>query len=807
MTTLTDILKRVNVNVDKTGGRPRWRDIVKAGQLEVREGIQVNIRRRIFVSASALALAMGAGSAAFAADQPASPIQEVVVTANRTESFASKTPIALTAVTGQSLKAEGVTNPTLLAETVPNLSIDRANGLQITIRGVTSTDGTEKGDPSASFLLDGIYIARPQAQEVSFFDIERVEVLRGPQGTLYGRNTTAGVVNVISAKPKFAFGASADVTIGDYSNTEAAAMVNLPINDVLAVRIAGNYDARDSYITQNVSQPWKLPKDKDNASARLSVLYKPNDKLNLLVRGDVSSIRGVQNTVLASNFFQLPFQAPAANSRGVDPVYVSRNASDELKRNYADARSAYNHDVTWGVMGELNWNFADHWTFTWLGGYRGYSRDDAGSSFIGMIYAPPAAPINIVSRNSFTGNYNEQSQEARIAYSSDRLKAQAGLYYFREHYGIDFLLYGLISPTPGTTGYIFGFPQTPGGSQSFGVFGQATYSLTDRLRITGGIRSTDDDKFRHGATIFHSALGQPFTSPPDSLNDAHLKTQKVTWRAGLDFDLNSATLLYFTASTGYRAGGFNDGCAVGMPSCTNPLPTKALYYQPETLTSYEAGFKTKLLHNTLRLTGDYFHYDYNNLQLSQVSNICGGPCQVTTNAASAEVDGLELEGLYALNARNRFDFSATWLDARYADWEILPAAVVNGANLPAVNFAGLKLDHSPDVTFTAGYTYTQPLPNGANLIANVRTHYSDRYAMISTALRAQFWQPSYTKTDLSLTYSAPRDAWYVQGFARNLENTVNVTNIAVTTNVNAFTNGTANFGDPRTYGVRFGAKF
>ena len=775
----------------------------------------MNIRDSIFVSVSALALASAAASAAHAADpaggaaQPASApqaasasqaattIQEVVVTANRTESFASKTPIALTAVTGQNLKTEGVTNPTLLAETVPNLSIDRANGLQITIRGVTSTDTTEKGDPSASFLLDGIYIARPQAQEVSFFDIDRVEVLRGPQGTLYGRNTTAGVINVISAKPKFTYEASADIGLGDYSATEATAMVNLPVNDVLAVRIAGNYDARDSYITQAVAQPYKLPKDKDNSSARVSALYKPNNSVSLLVKGDVSSIRGVENEVLASNFFQLPFQAPAAGSRGIDPVYIGRSASEELKKTYADARNSFTHDVTWGISGELNWAFANHWNFTWLGADRGFSRAEDGSTFIGAAYVSSTVQPSIVSPNTFTGNYDEQSQEMRVAYADDRLKAQGGLYYFREHYGINFDLYGLLSPTPGTAGYVFGFPQSPGGQESVGIFAQTTYSLTHRWRFTAGIRSTDDDKYRHGATITHSAAGQPFNPATDSLNDAQLKTHKITWKLGTDFDLTSSTLLYFTASTGYRAGGFNDGCAAGAAECLNPLPTKALYYQPETLTAYEAGFKTKLLDNTLRLTGDYFHYDYDNLQLSQTSDICGGPCQVTTNAAAATVDGVELEGLYALNARNRFDFSATWLDARYANWPIAAG----------VNFAGAALDHSPDVTFTAGYTFTQPLANGAKLIANVHTHYSARYAMISTAMLAQFWQPSYTKTDLSLTYSAKHDVWYIQGYVRNIEDTVNVTNIALTPSFPGLNNGTANFGDPRTFGVRFGAKY
>jgi iron complex outermembrane receptor protein len=128
---------------------------------------------------------------------------DIVVTATRQSTLLSKTPIALTAVTGDTLRDKGVANPANLGEQVPNLSIDRANGLQITIRGVTSTDGTEKGNPSAAFLVDGIYLARPQEADISFLDIDHVEVLKGPQGTLYGRNTTAGVINVITKKPEF----------------------------------------------------------------------------------------------------------------------------------------------------------------------------------------------------------------------------------------------------------------------------------------------------------------------------------------------------------------------------------------------------------------------------------------------------------------------------------------------------------------------------------------------------------------------------------------------------------------------------
>jgi iron complex outermembrane receptor protein len=769
----------------------------------------------LVAAASVFVLGFAAAAAAQTSPKGGSVTQdttlgEVVVTATRVESLASKTPIAVTAVSGGNLAAQGITNPTQLAELVPNLSIDRANGLQITIRGVTSTDGTEKGDPSASFLLNGLYIARPQAQEVSFYDIDRVEVLRGPQGTLYGRNTTAGVVNVITHLPTFTYGSSVDVSVGNYGAVQASGMVNLPVSSTFALRVAANYDARNNFLSQAVPQSFSMPKYKDNTSVRVSGLYKPNDKLKFSAVLDYSRILGVQIGPLDSNFYQLPLAPPAAGVRGVDPTYIHQSASAYLSKTYADPVGSYNHDSTWGVQGELSYALTSDWSFTWLGGYRQYNRDDGGNLFIGSVTTGTGQILaNVVSPNTFTGNYHQQSQEVRLAYNGSKLKAQAGLYYFTEDYGINFLIYGL-QGAPGTRGYVFGFPQMPGGDKSLGVFGQATYSLTDQWRITAGVRESSDDKFRHGATIFHVLPSDPlnFTSstPPgttnpngfaDSLNDAEIKTSKATWKVGTDFDLTPDTMLYATVSTGYKAGGFNDGCSAGQPNCNSPLPTGALYYQPETITAYEVGAKTKLLENTLRLTTDYFHYDYNNLQLSQVSNLCGGPCQVTTNAAAAKVDGLELEGLWAATSRSRIDFSATWLDARYADWPVVPG----------FNFKGARLDRSPTWTMSGGYTYTQPLGGGSTLVANLHSRYSDKYAMLSTGMRGQFWQPAFSKTDVSLTYNAPEARWYIQAFAHNLENSINVTSAAVSVAYPGLQNGGAQIGDPRTYGVRFGAQF
>jgi iron complex outermembrane receptor protein len=288
-----------------------------------------------------------------------------------------------------------------------------------------------------------------------------------------------------------------------------------------------------------------------------------------------------------------------------------------------------------------------------------------------------------------------------------------------------------------------------------------------------------------------------FQPVSDSLNNASVSYSKITWRVGVDYDLTPDTLLYATVSTGYKAGGFNEGCLAGQTNCTSPVPASALFYKPETLTSYEAGVKANLLDRRLRLTASFFHYDYANLQLSQISaTYCGGPCLVISNAGKAKIDGVELEVVVQPSPRHRFDLGANWLNARYTDYQVTPG----------VDFAGEKLDRSPEWTATAGYTYTLPVGDGS-LALGARTRVSDDYQFVSTALRSFFRQPSFTKTDLTVTYSGPGDRFYIQGFARNLENAITLSSTSLSANFPAFTDGLAWFGDPRTYGVRAGFKF
>ena len=764
--------------------------------------------KSLFTCSSIAALSLAFAGQALAADAVPGTISEVVVTAERTETLASKTPITLTAISGTDLRTAGITNPTNLTDSVPNLWITRAGGLQITIRGVTSTDQTEKGDPSASFLIDGVYIARNGAQDVSFFDIDRVEVLRGPQGTLYGRNTTAGVVNVISTKPKFDKEGSVDVAYGNYNSVQATGVINMPITDRLAVRVGINYDARDNFGKLGVPSAYELPKYRDNLAIRATALYNINDNMSLLFKADAAQIKGYGRLgVLISNFYQSPLPVPAAGAFGTDPTRIELGFDEQRKINFPLLIKPRNGDTTWGVHTEYNWDINPSITATYLGSYREYRVVRDGTDFRGDTFVNGKIATTSLAPNVGRNLFNQQSHEVRLAYTNDVLKVQGGIYYFRENYNTGFNVTGLLSPTPGTRGYTYGFREH-GASRSRAAFVQATYKVTPKLRATAGLRYTDDDKYRFGNAIFHVGPNDPidYTKGPnttvnprgfvDQPSNAHGIYGRTIGKIGLDYDLTESSMLYGSISTGYKAGGFNDGCEAGQPGCVTPITTTTLYYNPELITAYEAGVKSALFDRHLRINLSYFHYDYNNLQMNQAS-ICGaGPCNVTLNAAKAIVDGVELEGQFAPDEHNRLDFSATGLNARFGDYR----------PIPTVNFVGKPLPRTPKYTFSAAYTYTQELANGGSISGSLKGRISDKYAFISTAARAYFWQPESAKADANITYNAP-EKWYVQAFVNNIGNTIVLTNAATSGSYPGLDGGQAEFADPRTYGMRFGAKF
>jgi iron complex outermembrane receptor protein len=709
-------------------------------------------------------------------------IPEVVVTAQRVSTLESKTPVAMSVLSGEQLRDLALDTPSALGARLPNTYIEgAADGLKITIRGVTNADTTEKGDPSAAFMLDGVYIARPQSQNIGFHDIERIEVLRGPQGTLYGRNTTAGLVNVISRTPSHQFEAEASLGLGSYSARKASAMINVPVNQSLALRASLASHQHDSYLRNGQRTSHTLGLDRDDLSARLSAQVTFGASGKLLLRYEHSKIDDNNDSIVPdTNFYQ-------HNTTG-RPTWIGGSASQQLTNGFVPPNhvpeQGFSRKRTNGLGAELNWNFGPA-TLHYTGSQRSFDHD-----FLVNYYYRVAPGVAIGVRNNFSGAYDQSSHELRLSTNgSGPLSAQAGLYYFEEESQLltQFRDLNLLGLPP-----YYVFPHGPTIANSKAIFGQATWRVIDGLRLTAGVRQTEDDKSRIGSTNFQQ--GPVFNPATDFklLNAAFLSTDKATWRLGAEFDIAPSTLLYATISTGYKAGGFNDGCLTGTrqlgidcPAQVS-VPASTLFYQPEYLKSFEAGFKTRFFDKRATLNASAFRYDYTNLQLSGVAIVMGAPRYVTTNAGIADVKGLELDGQFAASPAGRLRYSLTLLDAAYVSYR--PDGVTS--------WAGRSLDRAPDLTMSLGYEHRFALPGG-HLTAGAFTRYSAEYVIGVPTQQLEYTIPSRTTTDLSLAWQAAK--WSLQANVKNLENKIRPITI------DSF--GMTVPGDPRTVEVRFDYRF
>jgi iron complex outermembrane receptor protein len=711
-------------------------------------------------------------------------IQEVTVTAQRSPSLESRTPVSMSTLSAEQLEQAGIDSPGALSARLPNVSLDNAaDGLRITIRGVSNADTTEKGDPSAAFLLDGIYIARPQIQNLSFYDLERVEVLRGPQGTLYGRNTTAGVISVISKAPVNKFEAWIATEIGDYRSRKASAMLNLPLNDMLSLRAALAYNRHDSYLNNAQGTAHSLGKDRDDLSARLSAKLKINRDATLLLRYDHSKVDDNNDSFVPdTNFYSgVATGQPVWRGAGTDALltngFVPPNAMPE---------QGYSHKTSSGISADLTWDLGLA-TLYYLGAHRNYDHDALAN-----FYYRVAPTLALGVRQNFSGDYTQDSHELRLATNGDgAFSAQAGLYYFRETSSQTYTFRDL--QLIGLPPY-YVFPHGPAIANSKAVFGQASYRITGTLRATAGARYTDDRKSRVGSTNFQQAAVFNPATDIALLNAASMDTHQTTWRLGMDYDLAPTTLLYASAATGYKAGGFNDGCLAGSTqlglNCPAALavPADTLLYQPETVRAYEAGVKTRFWHNRASLNLSAFHYDYRNLQLSGVAIVSGAPRFVTANAGEASVKGLEAEGQIAVTPQDRLSYAAALLDAHYVRYS--PDGVHD--------WAGNKLDRSPSHMFTLGYEHSFHLADG-ELAAGLRSRRSASSIIAVPSQLLQYRIPAYTESEATLRYRPRGAQWSLLARVKNIENKVRP--IAI----DSF--GMAVPSDPRTMDVRLDYRF
>ncbi|GMV75267.1 MAG: TonB-dependent receptor [Rubrivivax sp.] len=636
-------------------------------------------------------------------------VDRVVVTAQKRKQVASSTPLALSVIGGDDLKDAGAVRIDALSELMPNVEIaegDSAHGMTVRIRGVSSSDFTDSGDPSAAFNLDGIYIARPQAQGLSFYDLERIEVLRGPQGTLYGRNATAGAINVITHKPVFRREAALGATLGNLSALRLDGMVNQPLGEALALRVAFARNRRDGTLENTAGG--ERSNDIHDDAARAHLLARLGKASTLLFTLDTARIGGVGPGLVPLERWNV------GQKRVFDPVVKTR-IDDEN----SGAALEFKHDFG-GV--ELSW----------LSGSRDLKRNED------TAHGELPFPLVLHSRSK------QISHELRVANSgSGALQWVAGAYAFRENSVTDYVIGDLLAPGVGLHWIV-----DPTTAWTKALFGQGTYAVQPELRLTAGLRYSRDKKHQVG-TMYVGDMPIPY--------GADASYSKASWRLGVDYDASKTLMLYASLATGYKAGGFNQGS--DDPSRPNYNPH--LVYQPENLLAAEIGAKGRLLEGRLSFNLALFDYDYRDLQLSagQPPNSSSGAF-ATLNAAKASVRGIELDGRLLVGDDDMLTYSLGLMRSKYKGYLAGPVGAQQ-------DWSGRPLDNSPETNVALGWQHTWSLQAGGSLTARVNGRYSSSYVVSDYNAPRQFTQDGFTKLDLSLGWESASGAYAAQLFVKN----------------------------------------
>jgi iron complex outermembrane receptor protein len=723
-----------------------------------------------FLSAAGAAIAQTDDAKA---DTRSKGINEVIITAQKVAQPASKTPVALSVMSGQDLKDAGVTDARAMAEMLPNVEISKESGmLQVAIRGVTSLDMTEKGDPSAAFHIDGAYVPRYEAQTAAFFDLDRIEVLRGPQGTLYGRNATAGAINLITNKPTDKLEGSIGVDIGNYNTRRLDGVINVPIGSTWALRAALSTSKHDTYLNPG---PNKVDlESQDDKSARLHLLGKFGADTSLLLTAESSKIQGgPPSPVPNTNFFtgtmieNLPFSPPGTGNNIQDPVYVDRgsDAQRTAAAMFKQDIDAHRDNRADSLRGEFK---------TRLGGVD--VTYQLASMKLRLDQVNNGIYFGFPFKNGVKGDSDAVSHELRFnSTGTGPLRWVAGLYHFNEKINRDADFTTYITAPFGSFNVVQPFLSVIR-NRSDAVFGQATYSLRADTRLTVGLRRTRDSKTGDDP-LGGAAAVPPATVSPQGYH-ADVKFSNTSWKVGLDHDLMRNVMVYGNVSTGYKSGGFNSAKAAGS-------------YKPETLTAYEAGVKGRFFENMMQLSASAFHYAYKDQQLTTTScrtNDPGTCDSYTVNAATSKVDGIELEGKLRVGDDGELRGSLSFTDAKFKNYK--PSATVD--------YSGQHLDRAPTTTANLGYTHHFAVAGGGDVAATIGTRFTSAYLISDLHANVRYRQPSVRKSDASLVYTDGGGHWTLQAYVRNIEDEIKIESRVP---------GGFYVSDPRTYGVRVGYSF
>ena len=656
---------------------------------------------------------------------------DIVVTAQRREQSLLQVPLAISALGGETLQNKGISDSASLATAVPNLQVSSPYGNtqpNFSLRGISVANEYNSNQASpVGVYIDDVYIAARTSHGMGLFDLERVEVLRGPQGTLFGRNTTGGAINFITRTPKLSGeNGYAEAGYGNFDTFKAqGALEATMVEDQLGIRVAANYEKGDGQI-RNVAAGGRDANSVDTLQGRLALRIKPgNGPLDIKIRAYAGRDRGTQAGIHGVT-------GPDTPGQGFFDVNENR-----IGESRTDA---------WGVAANVALELSPEMTLTSITSYDGGKQD--------LQQAADGSPLDVLDIN-WRSNFRQFSEEVRLNYEGDRLKLVGGGFYGWDRTITDNRFNIGSAIAPGVNGGFFQHYRQS--RRSYAAFLQGDYDLTDQLVLTLGARYTwDKAKYRDGfAYLFAGDVGGPdlplaSTVPcagvagtcaydPAARYEIDGSNKALTGRAALSYTFNSGTLVYASYSRGYRSGAFNGGGYTSSVGIT--------YIDPERVNAYEIGVKGRFLDNKLTLSGAGFYYDYSN---QQVQDTRPGPVSFLVNAPKSQVYGGEVEATFRAFPGFVINASGGYLHASYKE-----------LTLQGTDLSGNALPFAPRWTATAGFDWTI-FDTGADSVTFSPTvnyfsrqffsPFNDTDAAGTGQVNAELQQKGYAKVNATLAW-------------------------------------------------------
>ncbi|MDP1632710.1 MAG: TonB-dependent receptor [Caulobacter sp.] len=702
----------------------------------------------------------------------AATVTEVIVTAQRRSERLVDVPASLAVITSAQLKDGGVESSRDLRLLTPGLNItSQGTYVQPTIRGVGTTVTGTGADPNVAVYVDGVYISSQGSALFDFNNIEQIEVLKGPQGSLYGRNATGGAIVVTTMAPSLVeTSGNLSASYGSFNEVGLSAYGNIPLSDVFAMSVAAYSRKNDGY-TRNLALGGKKSSITDSSGVRARLLFKPSDDFRAILTG--SYIKQSDNT--AYSYRPLNGNTPqqgsvAAHIPNNDYKHISLNDDPYNKLDYKSVNLNADWTRSWGKITSItSWAYTKYPFKTDLDG-----TEVAVQTFIAdpqtqetttqeFIYTSP-----VMGRVSWLGGvyyyHDESITQARVAIG--------GVFY----------------PSPALRPYV------EVTATAYSAYAEVNFAITDSLHLTAGGRYSSEEK---KSTNKDGGAGGAL------MLDASHTWSAFTPRVALRYDLSDQSSTYFSYSEGFKSGLFDGGATGACTTNVRPnasCPSAGVPVQPEKVRAYEIGYKYNA--GSTFLSTAIFFTEYKNIQINALNSLNQ---QVLYNAAAGEIYGADIDFSTRLNENFKIHAGAAYTHGRYTSFAqgqnwvpVFAAGLPNGNTQVVTNDSGNTLIRTPEITGFGSLTYQRDLAVG-RLESTVTASYSSSYFWhVNNRLK----QPAFTILNANLSWFSPSDAWKVTLFGANLTN--EHTQLYVR---EAAVGDFVSYSKPRSFGVSLGYKF